>query len=79
MRGKQSRATGLCAAGLRFEKVGMTSFVDEAEKPNRFVAYFVVDVKWKWLGPTTGKTVRAFVVTAFPADDLTNLSSDALT
>lgn len=56
----------------------MTPFVNKTEKPNRVVAHFVVEVKRKRLGPTAGKTMRAGVITAAPANDFARLSSHPL-
>lgn len=55
----------------------MLTFVDQAQKVNRLTLNLVVDVERKRLGSAAGKAVRADMVAAAPANDLTRLPSNA--
>jgi hypothetical protein len=72
------RGTGSSPAGFPLQEIGVPPFVDKSQKPNRVVAHFAVEVKRKRLGPTAGKTMRAGVVTAAPANYFTRLASHPL-
>lgn len=55
----------------------MPTFVDQAQEVNRLTLDLIIDVERKRLGPAAGKAVRADMVAAAPANDLTRLPSDA--
>ncbi len=54
----------------------MPAFVDQTKEINRVFLNLVVDEEGERLRPSAGKTVRANMVAAAPADDFTGLPRD---